>query len=116
MRLYLLTFDSLSGQSTLSKIAGAESGSNMVFGKDPSSGNYDGVSGKPGHTWDFMDVGDTKLSDLRDIRGKNTEVSFRLSKDDGEWGITGHTGVYHAYLYHNRRDRDREKVIDAPTR
>ena len=111
--LILLIFDPLFGQSLFRKSAVAETGWNVVFGTDPGSGNYDGVKGKPGHTWNFMDVGDTNLSSLRDIRGKHTEVSCRLSKNDGEWGITGHAGIYHAYLYHNSRDRDLEAVFDG---
>lgn len=116
MRLYLLIlliFDPLFAQSPSRKNAVAETGWNVVFGTDPGSGNYDGVKGKPGHTWNFMDVGDTNLSSLRDIRGKHTEVSCRLSENDGEWGITGHAGVYHAYLYHNSRDRDLEAIFDG---
>ena len=76
---------------------------NLVFGLDPGKGNYDGVVGKPTHTWNLVDVGETKLERLRNVKGKPTSVQLQLSPTDGEWGIEGQSGVYHAYLYHNCR-------------
>lgn len=82
------------------------SGINLVFGLDPGKGNYDGVIGRPDDTWNFVDVGTTKLDNLSFSDGSKTGSSFEITPHDGEWGITGHTGVFHAYIYDNSRSVD----------
>ena len=88
-------------------------GLNIVFGLDPGHGNYDGVVGNRADHWNFVDVGVTRLLALRDSRGNRTSVDFFLSENDGEWGITGHRGIYHAYLYHNQRDVDLQVTLEG---
>lgn len=79
---------------------------NIVFGLDPGPGKYNGVVGKPKHEWNFVDVGITRLDTLKDCKGKKTSIALSISATDGEWGVKGHEGVFHAYLYHNSRDVD----------
>ena len=79
---------------------------NIVFGLDPGPGKYDGVVGKPKHKWNFVDVGMTRLDALKGSKGKKTSIALSMSATDGEWGIKGHEGVFHAYLYHNSRNVD----------
>ncbi|MGI9469628.1 MAG: hypothetical protein ACR2OA_21070 [Rubripirellula sp.] len=88
---------------------------NIVFGLDPGVGKYDGVAGKPKHTWNLMDVGMTRLDALKNSKGNKTSISLSMSENDGEWGIKGHQGIFHAYLYHNSRDVDLQVAFDGLT-
>ena len=92
-----------------------KSGVNIVFGLDPGTGNYDGVTGKPTHSWNHIDVGMQKLKALTDTKGRKTSINLSMSANDGEWGITGHKGVFHAYLYHNSRGVDLSVNFDGIT-
>ena len=91
-----------------------KSGVNIVFGLDPGPGNYDGVTGKPTHSWNHIDVGDAE-AEGSDTKGRKTSINLSMSANDGEWGITGHKGVFHAYLYHNSRDVDLSVNFDGIT-
>lgn len=84
---------------------------NVVFGRDPGPGRYDGVVGKAKDTWNLVDVGVTELKTLKDKKGRKTQVRLTISDNDGEWGIKDHTGVYHAYIYHNSRNVDLQTVF-----
>lgn len=84
---------------------------NVVFGRDPGRGKYDGVVGKPHDHWNLVDVGQTSIPALVNRKGARTRVSFQLSPNDGEWGIQGQAGVYHAYLYHNCRCVDLKATL-----
>jgi hypothetical protein len=86
---------------------------NVVFGLDPGPGKYDGVVGKPKDTWNLADVGVTELKALKDRKGVKTPVGLTVSENDGEWGIKGHSGVYHAYIYHNNRNVDLQAVFNG---
>ncbi len=86
---------------------------NVVFGLDPGVGQYDGVVGKPKDTWNLVDVGVRELNGLRNRKGKKTPVRLTISEHDGEWGIAGHAGIYHAYIYHNNRNVDLQAVFDG---
>lgn len=86
---------------------------NIVFGTDPGVGSYDGVVGKPSDSWNLLDVGQTKLASLRCQTGAKTPVNLEVSPNDGEWGISGHTGVFHAYIYHNSRDVDLQAKLSG---
>lgn len=86
---------------------------NIVFGLDPGPGKYDGVVGKPKHKWNLVDVGMTRLGALKNSKGKKTSITLSMSANDGEWGIKGHEGIFHAYLYHNRRDVDLNVKFDS---
>lgn len=72
---------------------------NIVFGLDPGSGNYDGVIGDSFDSWNLIDVGQTSIDELRCHSGEKTPIRFSVSENDGEWGIPGHDGIYHAYIY-----------------
>ncbi len=78
----------------------------VVFGMDPGKGKYDGVIGEPNDTWNLLDVRQTSIKSLRSHTGSKTPVDLKVSENDGEWGIKDHTGVFHAYIYHNSRDVD----------
>lgn len=84
---------------------------NVVFGLDPGPGQYDGVVGKPTDAWNLVDVGVTELESLKNRKGRTTTVRLTISENDGEWGIKGQTGVYHAYIYHNCRNVDLHAVF-----
>ena len=84
---------------------------NIVFGHDPGPGNYDGVVGDPNDTWNLVDVGQTTFDKLRCESGQKTPVKLQLSENDGEWGITDHTGIYHAYIYHNNQSVDLQATM-----
>ena len=86
---------------------------NVVFGLDPGTGKYDGVVGKPKHTWNLVGVGMTRLNALKNSKGKTTPITLSMSENDGEWGIKGHEGVFHAYLYHNSRNVDLQIAFDG---
>ena len=84
---------------------------NVVFGLDPGPGHYNAAVGKRMATWNLLDVGQTKLRSLMNAKGQPTECHLKVSENDGEWGITGHTGVYHAYIYHNGQNVDLKAKI-----
>jgi hypothetical protein len=86
---------------------------NVVFGFDPGPGQYDGVVGKPKDTWNLVDVGVTELKTLKNKKGTKTPVRLTISENDGEWGIKDHTGIYHAYIYHNNRSVDLQAVFNG---
>jgi hypothetical protein len=91
----------------------SKAAANVVFGYDPGVGRYDGVVGEPNDTWNLVDVGVTELMTLKNRKGAETPVRLSISENDGEWGIKGHTGVYHAYIYHNNRNVDLQVVFDG---
>jgi hypothetical protein len=96
----------MSGGSLQAKDKQPQWAVNIVFGSDPGRGHYDGVVGRPKDNWNLIDVGDNELNGLKNARGQATPVSLRVSVNDGEWGIQGQSGVYHAYIYHNNRNVD----------
>ncbi|MCH1494215.1 MAG: hypothetical protein L7U72_03210 [Rubripirellula sp.] len=79
---------------------------NVVFGLDPGPGQYNAVVGKSRAAWNLVDVGQTKIRSLVNTKGKPTSCQLHVSENDGEWGIADHTGVYHAYIYHNQQNVD----------
>ncbi|MBD3673694.1 MAG: hypothetical protein HUJ26_09245 [Planctomycetaceae bacterium] len=76
---------------------------NINFGRNPGNMIFDGVVGGPYDYWTLVDVGERRKDALKLADGTETDVTMELSENDGEWGIAGHAGVYHAYLYHNCR-------------
>lgn len=76
---------------------------NVNFGRHPGNMIFDGVVGGPYDHWTLVDVGERRKDALQLADGTETDVTMELSENDGEWGIAGHAGVYHAYLYHNCR-------------
>lgn len=79
---------------------------NVVFGLDPGPGKYNAVVGKSRAAWNLVDVGQTKIGSLVNSKGEPTGCQLQVSENDGEWGIAGHSGVYHAYIYHNQQNVD----------
>lgn len=86
---------------------------NVVFGLDPGKGNYDGVTGEPDDTWNLLDVGQRSIPGLRSAQGSATPVKLSVSENDGEWGIPGHSGIFHAYIYHNSQSVDLKATFDG---
>ncbi|MDB4638095.1 MAG: hypothetical protein P8M30_17675 [Planctomycetaceae bacterium] len=76
---------------------------NVNFGKNPDDLMFDGIVGGPHDIWTLVDVGEQVKTAMPFADGSVSDVKLELSENDGEWGITDHVGVYHAYLYHNCR-------------
>lgn len=76
---------------------------NINFGRHPGNMIFDGVVGGPYDHWTLVDVGERHKDAMKRADGTESQVTMELSENDGEWGIAGHAGVYHAYLYHNCR-------------
>jgi hypothetical protein len=88
---------------------------NIGFAYDPGSGNYNGVVGSGDDVWNFVDVGTTAIDHTRHADGSFSPVRIRVSPADGEWGIAGHRGIYHGYIYHNCRCVDLQtRVLNLP--
>jgi|GEM_PF-1176905 hypothetical protein len=85
---------------------------NINFGRHPGNMIFDGVVGGPHDHWTLVDVGERKKDALKLADGTETDVTMEISENDGEWGIAGHAGVYHAYLYHNCRCVDLSAKFD----
>lgn len=85
---------------------------NINFGRHPGNMIFDGVVGGPYDHWTLVDVGERRKDALQLADGTETDVTMELSENDGEWGIAGHAGVYHAYLYHNCRCVDLSAKFD----
>ena len=81
-------------------------GLNIVFATDPGAGKYDGVVGRSNDVWNHVDVGQTEIKSLRSCTGASSGVKLAVSENDGEWGIKGHAGIFHGYIYHNNRSVD----------
>tara|TARA_R110002111_G_scaffold2705_4_gene17937 strand:+ start:22881 stop:24800 length:1920 start_codon:yes stop_codon:yes gene_type:complete len=89
---------------------------NIVFAHDPGIGNYDGIVGRPHDVWNSVDIGTTAVDYTRYSDASPSTARLRITRHDGEWGITGQTGIFHGYIYHNCRCVDLEtKVLDLPT-
>ena len=76
---------------------------NIVFAHDPGTGRYDGVVGQSSDNWNFVNVGATNAENLVSSQGTATPVKLSITKNDGEWGIMEHSGVFHGYIYDNCR-------------
>lgn len=88
---------------------------NIVFAHDPGAGHYDGVVGGPNDIWNFVDLGTTAVDFTRHGDATPSTARLRITRHDGEWGITGQSGVFHGYIYHNCRCVDLEtKILDLP--
>jgi len=88
---------------------------NIVFAHDPGIGNYDGIVGRPNDVWNSVDIGTTAVDYTRYSDASPSTARLRITRHDGEWGITGQTGIFHGYIYHNCRCVDLEtKVLDLP--
>lgn len=86
---------------------------NITFAHDPGKGAYDGVVGKPTDHWNFIEHHQTSSAYLRSADGTSTSVNVQVSENDGEWGIEGQSGIYHAYVYHNCRCVDLSVTFDT---
>ena len=86
---------------------------NIVFAHDPGIGHYDGIVGGPSDIWNFADIGTTAVDFTRFSDASPSSARLRITRHDGEWGITGQTGIFHGYIYHNCQCVDLEtKVLD----
>lgn len=84
---------------------------NIGFVRDPGVGNYDGVVGNPNDIWNFVSLGTTAKDYMLFSDGGGSTARLRVSKHDGAWGIAGHTGVFHGYIYDNCRCKDLKVTI-----
>lgn len=74
---------------------------NLTFGDDPGIGKYDGATGKRDDHWNLIRVGTREAVGLKRIDGIQDDVIAEISDHDGGWGIKGHAGIFHGYIYHN---------------
>ncbi|MCA9138313.1 MAG: hypothetical protein KDB00_16195 [Planctomycetales bacterium] len=81
---------------------------NVGFAFDPGVGNYDGVVGSAGDVWNFVSVGTTAKDFMRNSDMSASTARIRISRHDGAWGIKGHEGVFHGYIYDNCQCKDLE--------
>lgn len=79
---------------------------NVYFGTMLDGFGYDAAIGSNGDIWNNLRCREEHQTGLKFADGSPTDVRLDLSPNDGVWGVTGHGGVYHAYLYHNSRDVD----------
>ncbi|MEW4487163.1 hypothetical protein AB1L42_03730 [Thalassoglobus sp. JC818] len=76
---------------------------NLNFAHQTEEVDRHGVVGDAADHWNFIEYGQTSLAGLSTADGAATDVEVRVSENDGEWGIAGENGPYHAYIYHNCR-------------
>jgi hypothetical protein len=76
---------------------------NLTFAFDPGIGKYHGVIGNASDHWNYVKHGQSELTRLQLADGAIDDVTVQLSANDGSWGITGLSGIYHGYIYHNCR-------------
>ena len=76
-------------------------GVNLTFGDDPGKGCYDGAIGEPSDAWNLISTGVQESIGLRLTNGVQDDVTAEIATHDGGWGIKGHKGVFHGYIYHN---------------
>ena len=74
---------------------------NLTFGDDPGIGKYDGATGQRDDHWNLIRVGTGEAVGLKRIDGIQDDVVAEISDHDGGWGIEGHAGIFHGYIYHN---------------
>ncbi|QDT33691.1 hypothetical protein [Thalassoglobus polymorphus] len=86
-----------------SKVKATKNLLNFNFAYDPEEGDFNGAVGSSNDQWNFIDYGQQKLQQVRFADGTESDIEVNVSENDGEWGITGDTGIYHGYIYHNCR-------------
>ncbi|WP_417849124.1 hypothetical protein [Thalassoglobus sp.] len=74
---------------------------NFNFAYNPEEGDFKGAVGSSNDQWNFIDYSQQKLQQVRFADGTESDIEVNVSANDGEWGITGDSGVYHGYIYHN---------------
>lgn len=88
---------------------------NITFAGDPGNGQHDGVWGMPGDAWNLVSMGTTEKGTLRYADMTVSPVRMRISNHDGAWGVRGHSGIFHSYIYHNCQCVDLEATfLDMP--
>ncbi|MFG0335362.1 MAG: hypothetical protein ACF8TS_18540 [Maioricimonas sp. JB049] len=76
---------------------------NVTFGTEAEEGRRNGVIDAPRDVWNLIDYAQPELKTVRLADGSASDVRIAVSDNDGEWGIEGPAGAYHAYIYHNCR-------------
>lgn len=84
---------------------------NVTFASDPGNGQHDGVWGNPGDLWNLVSMGTTTKDTLRYADMPVSPVRMRITNHDGAWGIKGHSGIFHGYIYHNCQCVDLEATF-----
>jgi hypothetical protein len=106
--------DDMAKKPATAKLAVEERAFHVVFGFDPGPKKYDGIVGTRDDAWNFVKVG-TKELPLVSAAGKKSTARLALSENNGCWGIVGHGGIFHAYLYHQNQAVDLSATIhDLP--
>ncbi|QDU40908.1 hypothetical protein Mal4_52710 [Maioricimonas rarisocia] len=76
---------------------------NVTFGTEAEEGRRSGVIDAPEDVWNLIDYAQPELKAVQLADGSASDVRITVSDNDGEWGIEGPAGAYHAYIYHNCR-------------
>ncbi len=87
--------------SDLLPVQDSSYGVNLTFGDDPGKDSYDGAIGEPSDTWNLISTGVRESIGLRLTNGVQDDVTAEIAAHDGGWGIKGHSGIFHGYIYHN---------------
>jgi hypothetical protein len=83
----------------------------IVFGHDPGAGKYDGIVGTEDDQWNFVPVNTRKIDGLTTSAGTKSKVQLEISDNNGCWGIQQHSGIFHAYIYHQNQAVDLKTSI-----
>lgn len=100
LRIEEITADSNSSPSDL-EISSSDVNINFAYKTENRSTTATGKE-KDAY-WNFLDYGQRSLRKVRFANGSKSNVEIEVSENDGKWGISDHTGVYHGYIYHNCR-------------
>lgn len=84
---------------------------NIYFGTMLEGSPYSAAIGRQKDVWNNVKCREEHKTGLRFGDGSDSDVDLTLSANDGVWGITGHGGIYHAYLYHNDRNVDLSATV-----
>ncbi|MEW4529340.1 hypothetical protein [Maioricimonas sp. JC845] len=85
---------------------------NISFGTKAESDRRNGVIDDPEDRWNLVDYSQPGRKHVRLADGTRMALPVTMSHNDGEWGIEGPAGAYHAYIYNNCRCMDLSARFD----
>lgn len=85
---------------------------NISFGTKAESDRRNGVIDDPEDRWNLVDYSQPGRKHVRLADGTRMALPVTMSHNDGEWGIEGQAGAYHAYIYNNCRCMDLSARFD----